>query len=95
MPTPLALTPGEPAGIGPDLAVIMAQQPQMRPVVAFADPELLANRAAELGLPLRVRDLGGEMPDEPAEPGEPGGVGARAAPHRAARFRCPRRAAGW
>jgi len=70
VPTPLALTPGEPAGIGPDLVVMLAQQPQLRPVVAFADPELLASRAAELGLPLRVRDIGGEMPGEPAEPGE-------------------------
>jgi 4-hydroxythreonine-4-phosphate dehydrogenase len=70
MPTPLALTPGEPAGIGPDLAVMLAQQSQARPLVAFADPDLLAARAAELGLPLRVRDVGGELPAQPAEAGE-------------------------
>jgi 4-hydroxythreonine-4-phosphate dehydrogenase len=67
---PLALTPGEPAGIGPDLAVMLAQQTQARPLVAFADPELLRERAALLGLPLRVRELGGEMPTRPAEDGE-------------------------
>jgi 4-hydroxythreonine-4-phosphate dehydrogenase len=67
---PLAFTPGEPAGIGPDLAVMLAQQTLARPLVAFADPDLLAARSAELGLPLRVRDIGGEMPQHPAEPGE-------------------------
>jgi 4-hydroxy-L-threonine phosphate dehydrogenase PdxA len=39
----LALTPGEPAGIGPDLVVSCAQQPHNRPLVAIADPELLLN----------------------------------------------------
>jgi 4-hydroxythreonine-4-phosphate dehydrogenase len=70
MPTPLALTPGEPAGIGPDLSVMLAQQPQARPLIAFADPDLLSARAAELGLPLRVRELGGDLPSSPAEAGE-------------------------
>jgi 4-hydroxythreonine-4-phosphate dehydrogenase len=70
MPRPLALTPGEPAGIGPDLTVMLAQQPQARPLIAFADPELLATRAAELGLPLRIRDIGGDLPSHPAEAGE-------------------------
>jgi len=46
----LALTPGEPAGIGPDLVVSCAQQPHNRPLVAIADPELLAQRAEQLGL---------------------------------------------
>src|SRR5210317_1733091 len=46
----LALTPGEPAGIGPDLVVSCAQQTHNRPLVAIADPELLAQRAEQLGL---------------------------------------------
>ena len=70
MLTPLALTPGEPAGIGPDLAVMLAQRPQAQPLVAFADPDLLRGRAAQLGLPLRVRDVGGELPGRPAAAGE-------------------------
>ena len=41
----LAITPGEPAGIGPDLVVKIAQQPWPRPLVAIADPELLQARA--------------------------------------------------
>lgn len=51
----LAFTPGEPAGIGPDLAVIIAQQGSPHEIVAFADPELLINRAQQLGLPLTLR----------------------------------------
>jgi 4-hydroxythreonine-4-phosphate dehydrogenase len=46
----LALTPGEPAGIGPDLVVSCAQQKHNRPLVAIADPELLTQRAEQLGL---------------------------------------------
>lgn len=51
----IALTPGEPAGIGPDLAVMLAQQPQLHEIVVFADPELLQQRAQQLNLPLSVR----------------------------------------
>ena len=51
----LALTPGEPAGIGPDLCVMLAQRP--RPgidLIAVADPELLQQRAQRLGLPIEI-----------------------------------------
>lgn len=51
----LAFTPGEPAGIGPDLAVMIAQQGYPHEIVAYADPELLQQRAAQLGLPLTLR----------------------------------------
>ena len=51
----IALTPGEPAGIGPDLAVTLAQQVQLHEIVAIADPELLQERARLLGLPLKIR----------------------------------------
>ena len=50
----IALTPGEPAGIGPDLAIQLAQQALPVELVAFADPDLLAARAAQLGLPLHL-----------------------------------------
>ncbi len=51
----LALTPGEPAGIGPDLCVQLAQTPPSGvELVAFCDPELLRGRARMLGLPLRL-----------------------------------------
>jgi len=50
----LALTPGEPAGIGPDLAVLLAQAPLDVECVAIADPDLLQQRAKLRGLPLAV-----------------------------------------
>lgn len=52
----LAITPGEPAGIGPDLAVMLAQQALPFEVVAIADPDLLVERANLLGLPLSLRE---------------------------------------
>ncbi|WP_233543974.1 4-hydroxythreonine-4-phosphate dehydrogenase PdxA [Salinisphaera sp. Q1T1-3] len=50
----LLLTPGEPAGIGPDLAVRIAQNAHDVELVAVADPELLAERARAIGLPLVI-----------------------------------------
>lgn len=50
----LALTPGEPAGIGPDLLIQLAQQARAINLVAIADPELLTERARQLNLPLRL-----------------------------------------
>lgn len=53
----IAFTPGEPAGIGPDLAVILAQQDYPAGIVAIADPALLQQRADLLELPLRITEL--------------------------------------
>jgi 4-hydroxythreonine-4-phosphate dehydrogenase len=65
----LALTPGEPAGIGPDLCIQLAQQAQQVELVAITDPQLLRQRAALLGLPLRIREY---SPGEIARPSAPG-----------------------
>ena len=51
----LAITAGEPAGIGPDLCVQLAQQAQPQQLIVIADPQLLEQRAQQLGLPLTVR----------------------------------------
>ncbi len=50
----IALTAGEPAGIGPDLCVMLAQQPLSARVVVLADHTLLEQRATQLGLPLKT-----------------------------------------
>ncbi|GAA6131319.1 4-hydroxythreonine-4-phosphate dehydrogenase PdxA [Halopseudomonas sabulinigri] len=50
----LAITAGEPAGIGPDLCIQIAQQPSAAQRVVIADPELLRGRARQLGLPLEL-----------------------------------------
>lgn len=49
------ITPGEPAGVGPDLTVQLAQQDWPVELVVCADPDLLQQRAALLGLPLQLR----------------------------------------
>lgn len=46
----LALTPGEPAGIGPELCLAIALEPRAAGLVAIADMGLLASRAQQLGL---------------------------------------------
>lgn len=50
----LAITPGEPAGIGPDLVIQLAQRQRTEKWRVIADPALLAERAELLGLPLHV-----------------------------------------
>lgn len=50
----IAFTPGEPAGIGPDIIIMLAQQAWPCELVVIADPALLESRAATLGLPLRL-----------------------------------------
>ena len=50
----LALTPGEPAGVGPDLLIQTVQKAHKHVLVAFADPDLLLSRASQLGLPLTL-----------------------------------------
>lgn len=52
----LALTPGEPAGIGPDLLVQIAQSSWPAELVAVTDPDLLLRAAQRLNLPLRCLD---------------------------------------
>ena len=53
---PLVVTAGEPAGIGPDLCVQLAAAPPDIPLVVIADKYLLQQRAAQLYIPLQVRD---------------------------------------
>ncbi len=53
----IAITPGEPAGIGPDITVMSAQFPHRAELVAIADPDLLLRRAQLLGMPLKLETL--------------------------------------
>jgi 4-hydroxythreonine-4-phosphate dehydrogenase len=66
-PLPLALTPGEPAGVGPDLLVTLAQDGFTEPLIAIADPAMLSARAAMLGLALNI------LPPDPL-PSPPGAL---------------------
>ncbi|EDV4560758.1 4-hydroxythreonine-4-phosphate dehydrogenase PdxA [Salmonella enterica subsp. enterica] len=61
----VVITPGEPAGIGPDLVVQLAQHAWPIELVVCADGVLLTERAAMLGLPLSHLPY---SPDVPAAP---------------------------
>ena len=52
----IAITPGEPAGIGPDLVVQAAQRERQMPWLVIADKNMLAARAQLLQLPLTLDD---------------------------------------
>ena len=58
MPARLALVPGEPAGIGPELVVHAAQQDWDAELVVFGDAASLQRAAAALGLPLHLHRHG-------------------------------------
>ncbi|WP_291968995.1 4-hydroxythreonine-4-phosphate dehydrogenase PdxA [Candidatus Symbiopectobacterium sp.] len=59
----IVITPGEPAGIGPDLIIQLAQRDWPVELVVCADPALLRSRATLLSLPLTLRDY---QPGAPA-----------------------------
>ncbi|RWX54038.1 4-hydroxythreonine-4-phosphate dehydrogenase PdxA [Photobacterium chitinilyticum] len=61
----IAITPGEPAGIGPDLVLALTQQDWPHELVVCASSQLMVERAALLGLPLTVIDY------DPAQPAQP------------------------
>lgn len=80
--TLLALTPGEPAGIGPELVIQIAQHTLPCSLLIFADKNMMQERARKLGLNFEYADWQqGYTPSEPsifiqhiplATPSEPG-----------------------
>jgi 4-hydroxythreonine-4-phosphate dehydrogenase len=52
----IAITPGEPAGIGPDLVISLAQQSWPVQLVVVASKELIIQRAQQLNLPISIID---------------------------------------
>ncbi len=66
----LALTAGEPAGIGPDLCIALCQEPPADvELVIIADPALLESRAKSLGLPLELIPYDSRAPRRATAPG--------------------------
>ena len=63
---PLAVTPGDPAGIGPDLLLALVAGGLDLPLVALADPRLLETRARELDLSVEIVELTGTASPTPA-----------------------------
>ena len=62
----IALTPGEPAGIGPDLCLALAGRAWPAELVAIADPALLADRARRLGLEIELTAYDADAPASPS-----------------------------
>ncbi len=54
VPPRIIITTGEPAGIGPDITVQIAQENIDADIIVIGDPNLLQDRASALGLPLRL-----------------------------------------
>ena len=62
----LAITSGEPAGIGPDICLTLARQTLPCRCVVLADKQLLAERARQLGYNTPLADY---HPNHPSAPG--------------------------
>ncbi|MBN2647455.1 MAG: 4-hydroxythreonine-4-phosphate dehydrogenase PdxA [Thiotrichales bacterium] len=63
------ITSGEPAGIGPDLVLQLAQQDWPIELVILADKNLLQERAAQLGLSVQLHDYQAEQAPQPSRAG--------------------------
>jgi 4-hydroxythreonine-4-phosphate dehydrogenase len=61
----LALVPGEPAGVGPELCVRALQHNHAADIVVFGDRDALAAAAARLGLPLPLAFAGASTASAP------------------------------
>ncbi|HKS18867.1 MAG TPA: 4-hydroxythreonine-4-phosphate dehydrogenase PdxA [Bradyrhizobium sp.] len=63
MAKPLALTSGEPAGIGPDIAIeawLRRNEAQLPPFYLLGDLDFFAGRARMLGRPIEFADVGAD-----------------------------------
>ena len=65
----IAITPGEPAGIGPDLAVAIAQQNWPVQLVIVGCRKVMTERAEQLGLPLSLVDYDSNATPQPQQAG--------------------------
>ena len=66
----IAMTAGEPAGIGPDLCIKQVQcEYDNAQIVVMADPEMLANRAKELGVSIEIEIFTPDVPLKPVSAG--------------------------
>ncbi len=66
----IAITPGEPAGIGPDITLKLLQQDIAANFIIFADPDLLQQRAEQLGLSINLDNVVPIPLSQPVTPGK-------------------------
>ncbi|NVK22478.1 MAG: 4-hydroxythreonine-4-phosphate dehydrogenase PdxA [Kangiellaceae bacterium] len=65
----ILITAGEPAGIGPEILVKLAQQPHSAQLIACASKQLLLDTAQWLELPLSLTDFDATQPAKPHHAG--------------------------
>lgn len=69
-PLRFVLTPGEPAGIGPDLCLLLSREAQPHPLIAIASRQLLEQRARTLGVSINLIEVTAQrLPTVPAAAG--------------------------
>ena len=68
-PVRLAITSGEPAGIGPDLCLRLAQRSWPDQLVALGDRDLFETRAKQMGMAVTFQTYDALMPIVPSEAG--------------------------
>ena len=64
----IVITPGEPGGIGPDLILGLAARSWPVELVIVADPQLLAERAAQLKLDVQLHTYDPHTEARPQQP---------------------------
>ncbi len=65
----IALTSGEPAGIGPDLCIQLAQFNHECEIVVLADPDLLIQRAEQMKQSVSIKYFKSSAPAQPTQAG--------------------------
>ncbi|MDR3478233.1 MAG: 4-hydroxythreonine-4-phosphate dehydrogenase PdxA [Gammaproteobacteria bacterium] len=66
----ILITPGEPAGIGPDVVIQIAKQKWLAEIVVVADKSLMEVRARQLGIPLTLTACDLDAATQQHQPGQ-------------------------
>ena len=66
----MAVTPGEPAGVGPDLTLQLSRQDWPVELIVAADPRLLADRAKQIGVSVTLKTYDATAEPRPSPAGE-------------------------
>ncbi len=65
----IVVTAGEPAGIGPDLVLALSKEDWTHQIVVCADKNMLAERAASLGIEVELIDYDNNSHPQPQKAG--------------------------
>ncbi|MAF83894.1 MAG: 4-hydroxythreonine-4-phosphate dehydrogenase PdxA [Gammaproteobacteria bacterium] len=65
----IAITAGEPSGIGPDIVIDLAERGWPAELVVIADPNLIADRALQLGKHIEIHPYDVQAPAAANQPG--------------------------